>query len=182
MKKILLHACCAPCASYPIQKLLQEDIAPVVFFYNPNIFPQKEYEIRRNELEKYCAKLNIEYFEGKYETEKYYKAIKGLELEKEKGKRCDKCFYLRLKETANKAHALNIDSFTTTLTISPHKDSNQIFKIAKLVEDETGVEFVPYNFKKQDGFKISRQIVKENNMYIQQYCGCEFSINKKKAD
>lgn len=178
MKKILLHACCAPCASYPIQKLLNEDIVPVVFFYNPNIFPLKEYQIRQDELKNYCAKLNVEYFEGVYDIKNYYETIKGLEKEPEKGKRCERCFYLRLVQSAKKALELNIDSFTTTLTISPHKDSNQIFKIGNIVQQETGVEFLPYNFKKQNGFKISRQTVKENNMYIQQYCGCEFSIRK----
>ena len=87
MEKILLHACCAPCASYPISKLLAQDIVPVVFFYNPNIYPLKEYEIRRDELRKYCKKLNVEYIEGEYDIKEYYDIVKGLENEPEKGKR-----------------------------------------------------------------------------------------------
>jgi len=178
MNKIILHACCAPCASYPIQKLLKEGVEPVVFFYNPNIFPFSEYEIRRKELKNYCLNLNIKYLEEKYEIKEFYKATKGLEQEKEKGKRCEKCFYLRLYKTAQIAKKLNIAKFTTTLSVSPHKDSNQIFEVGKKIQKETGVEFLEYNFKKQEGFKISRQIAKENNMYFQQYCGCEFSIKK----
>ena len=95
MKKIILHACCAPCASYPIQKLKDDGFEPVVFFYNPNIFPFGEYEIRRVELEKYCEKNNIQYFEGKYEIKKFYESINGLENEPEKGARCSICFNLR---------------------------------------------------------------------------------------
>ncbi len=183
MKKILLHACCAPCASYPIQKLKLEGFDLTVFFYNPNIFPYREYLIRRNELKNYCEKQNIKYIEQEYEIKKYYEAIKGFENEKEKGKRCEKCFYLRLNKTAHKALELEIPYFTTTLSISPHKNSNQIFESAKEVlkdikqkyKKEINLEFLEYNFKKQDGFKISRSIAKENNMYAQTYCGCEFS-------
>ena len=80
MKKIILHACCAPCASYPIQKLKEDGFEPVVFFYNPNIFPSSEYEIRRVELEKYCKKIGVQYFDGNYEIKNFYEAIKGLEL------------------------------------------------------------------------------------------------------
>ena len=84
MKKIVLHACCAPCASYPIKKLIKDNYMPVVFFYNPNIFPYKEYEIRKNELKNYCIKNNIEYFEDKYDIKEFYNSTKGLENEPEK--------------------------------------------------------------------------------------------------
>lgn len=178
MKKIILHACCAPCAGYPIVKLAQDGYEPIVYFYNPNIYPFKEYEIRRNELREYCEKLNIPYFEGEYDIKEYYKVIKGLENEPEKGKRCEKCFELRLLKTAQFAISQGVKLFTTTLTISPHKNSNQIFQIAKFIQDKTNVEFKEFNFKKQDGFKISRAMAKENNMYAQSYCGCQFSIKK----
>jgi len=178
MKKIILHACCAPCASYPIRKLIEDDYKPVVFFYNPNIFPLKEYEIRRDELKNYCKKLDIEFFESDYEIKEFYNAVKGFENEPEKGLRCSKCFNLRLLKTAQFARLKGIDCFTTTLSVSPHKNSNQIFEEAKKIEALTGVNFIEYNFKKQDGFKISRMIARENNMYAQTYCGCEFSIRK----
>lgn len=176
MKKIILQACCAPCSTYPIQKLKEEGYEPVVFFYNPNIFPFEEYEIRRNELKNYCKKLNIEYLEEKYENEVFLDFVKGLETEPEKGKRCSKCFYLRLDKTAQIAIKNNIEYFTTTLTVSPHKDSNQIFEVGRIIAEKYKINFLEYNFKKQNGFKISRQIAKENNMYAQKYCGCQFSI------
>jgi len=175
MKKIILHACCAPCASYPIEKLKEDGFEPVVFFYNPNIFPSLEYEIRRVELEKYCKKIGVEYFEDEYEIKKFYEAIKGFENEPEKGKRCLICFNLRLDKTAEFAKKQEVQYFTTTLSVSPHKNSNQIFEQGRLIAQKHGVEFLEYNFKKQDGFKISRAIAKENNMYAQSYCGCEFS-------
>ena len=175
MKKIILHACCAPCASYPINKLIEDGFEPVVFFYNPNIFPSKEYDIRRVELEKYCAKIGVQYFEGEYQIKRFYEAVKGFEKEPEKGKRCSICFELRLDETAQFAISQKIEYFTTTLSVSPHKNSIQIFETGNGVAKKYGIKFLEYNFKKQDGFKISRQIAKENNMYAQTYCGCEFS-------
>ena len=175
MKKIILHACCAPCASYPIKKLIEDNFEPVVFFYNPNIFPSCEYETRRVELEKYCAKIGVQYFEGEYEIKRFYEAIKGFENEPEKGKRCSICFDLRLDKTAQFAISQKIERFTTTLSVSPHKNSNQIFEQGRIVAKKYGVEFLEYNFKKQDGFKISRAIARENNMYAQTYCGCKSS-------
>ena len=177
MKKIILHACCAPCASYPIKKLQEDGFRPVVFFYNPNIFPYKEYEIRRKELQNYCQKNNFEYFEKNYDIKTFYISIKGLEQEPEKGKRCSICFKIRLEETAKLAKKLNIDNFTTTLSVSPHKNSIQIFEEGNSIAGRYGLNFLEYNFKKQDGYKISRQIAKENNMYTQSYCGCQFSID-----
>ena len=176
MKKIILHACCAPCASYPLIKLMSDNYKPVVFFYNPNIYPFKEYKIRKNELENYCKNINVDFFDGEYDIKTFYDSIKGLENEPEKGKRCSVCFYIRLLKTAQFAKDNCIDCFTTTLSVSPHKNSLQIFECAKKVENETGISFIEYNFKKNDGFKISRDIAKQNNMYAQSYCGCEFSI------
>ncbi len=175
MKKIILHACCAPCASYPLQKLKEDNFEVIVYFYNPNIFPSEEYEIRRVELQNYCKKLGVEFFEGDYDIKTFYQKIKGLENEPEKGKRCSVCFNLRLLKTAQFALLKGVDCFTTTLSVSPHKNSNQIFEQGRLIQNQTGVNFLEYNFKKQDGFKISRQIARMNNMYSQTYCGCEFS-------
>ena len=175
MEKVLLHACCAPCASYPIKKLIEDGYEPVIFFYNPNIFPLNEYNIRRVELQKYCEKIDVQYIEGKYEIKEFYEKIKGYEKEPEKGKRCSICFDLRLEKTALLAQKMGLKYFTTTLSVSPHKNSNQIFEAGRAVALKNGVEFLEYNFKKQNGFKISRAIAKENNMYTQKYCGCKFS-------
>ena len=176
MKKIVLHACCAPCASYPIRKLIEDNYKPVVFFYNPNIYPYKEYEKRRDELQNYCKKLKIEFFEEDYDENEFLKITKGFEKEPEKGMRCSICFNLRLKKTAEFAKSQNIDCYTTTLTVSPHKNSKQIFIEGEKASKESKVEFIKYDFKKQDGFKISRQIARENNMYAQTYCGCRYSM------
>ena len=175
-KKILLHACCAPCASYPIQKLIEDNYEPVVFFYNPNIYPQKEYDIRKNELENYCKEKNIQFIENNYDTNIFYDTIKGFEKEPEKGNRCELCFELRLNKTAQIAKELNIPCFTTTLSVSPHKNTEQIFKAGKTAQNLYNIEFIEYNFKKQNGFKISREIAKKYNMYAQNYCGCIFSM------
>ena len=125
--KIILHACCAVCATYPIDLLKKEGYIPIVYFDNPNIYPFEEYEIRRAELVNYCKKYDIEYCQNKYENEVWDDFVKGLENEPEKGLRCQKCFYYRLKNTAQFAIEKKIKFFTTTLTISPHKKSLDIF-------------------------------------------------------
>ena len=176
MKKIILHACCAPCASYPIELLTKDNYKPVVFFYNPNIFPFSEYKIRKNELEKYCKKIGVDFYEGNYDIKKFFDFAKEYKNEPEKGARCSLCFNLRLQRTAEFAKENNIEYFTTTLTVSPHKSSKQIFEQANIVSLSSGIHFINYDFKKQDGFKISRQIARENNMYAQKYCGCLYSI------
>ncbi len=181
MEKIILHACCAPCASYPIKKLIEDNYEPVVFFYNPNIFPLNEYVTRRDEIKEYCKREGIEFFEAPYEIKEFYEISNGLENEPEKGKRCEKCFYLRLKKTAEFAKEKNIQFFTTSLTVSPHKDFSQIKAQGDIIAKEFNLKYMDYNFKKQDGFKKSREIAKENNMYFQKYCGCEFSIQENPA-
>ncbi len=179
--KILIHCCCAPCASYPLQKLQQDGFEPIIYFYNPNIYPVEEYNIRKNELKNYAGELGIVFIDEDYENEIFSQNIKGYENEPEKGARCSICFYLRLDKTAKKALELNIKYFTTTLSVSPHKNSAQIFEQGRKVQQKMAeklydVEFLEYNFKKQDGFKISRQIANQNNMYAQKYCGCKYSM------
>lgn len=182
MKKVILHACCAPCASYPIKKLIDDSYKPVIFFYNPNIYPSEEYIIRRDEIKNYCTKLGIEFYEGEYDVKKYYDFISGFENEPEGGRRCEKCFYLRLYKTAEFAKKIGVKYFTTSLSVSPHKNFEQIKTQGVLIADKFGLTFLEYNFKKQDGFKISRQIAKENNMYFQNYCGCKFSFKKSQEN
>lgn len=161
--------------AYPI-KLLESDYEPIVWFFNPNIFPEKEYEIRRDELIKYCEKNKIKYIVETYEPQEWYDYIKGLENEPEKGKRCDKCFEFRLFRAAEKASELNLNIFTTTLTVSPHKVSKNVFAVAQKAALKYNIEFLEQDFKKQDGFKKTMEIAKENDFYRQQYCGCEYSI------
>jgi len=177
-KKILVHCCCAVCFGYPSQFLKMLGYIPVAYFFNPNIHPQEEHERRAEELRKYCKKYGFELYEEKFEPELFYEKVKGLEDEPEKGLRCNKCFELRLEKTAQKAKELNIKRFTTTLTVSPHKISDNIFKEGFKAAEKTGVNFSDFNFKKNNGFNITQQIAKFNNMYKQTYCGCKFSVRK----
>ena len=176
--KIILHACCAVCATYPIELLKKEGYYPIIYFDNSNIYPYEEYEIRKNELVNYCKKYNIEYYQNKYDNENWENFIKGLENEPEKGLRCQKCFYYRLKNTANFAIDKKIKFFTTTLTISPHKRSLDIFKAGKKVQNEfeNKIEFLKFDFKKQNGYLISTKNAKLEGFYRQNYCGCKYSI------
>lgn len=176
MKQVLLHACCAVCSAYPINYLKEEGYEPIVYFYNPNIYPYEEHQRRLNELIEYSKKENFKLIIEDYSPKDFTNISIGLETEPEKGKRCEKCYFLRLHKTAEKAQELNLEYFTTALSISPHKISKKIFQAAKEAENLCNVKFLPYDFKKRDGFKITQQIAKKNNMYRQAYCGCIFSI------
>ncbi len=175
--KILLHACCAVCMAYPIS-LLKEDYEPIVFFFNPNIYPMQEHDRRKDELVKYCNTMGYEYIVESYASDGWYKYIIGYENEPEKGQRCNKCFEYRLERTAQKAKELGIDYFTTTLSVSPHKVSKNIFDAGKIVAEKYNLRFQAFDFKKQNGFLKTMQIAKDNNFYRQQYCGCEYSVRK----
>lgn len=181
-QKILLHSCCAPCSTAVIERLKDEfDI--VIFYYNPNIYPEEEYLKRKNEEIKYINHLNetdkelsISMLDCDYESEKFYEKTKGYENEREGGARCALCFRLRLEETAQKAKELGFDIFGTTLTVSPHKNAELINSIGFAIEKEFGIKFLVSNFKKQNGYKRSVELSKENNIYRQNYCGCEFAL------
>ncbi len=176
-EKLLLHACCAVCAAHPFD-LLNENFDTTIYFFNPNIYPEKEYLIRRDELINYCEQNEYKYIVEEYEHDRWLEYIKGFESEPEKGARCDKCFDFRLLKTAQKANSLGIKNFTTTLTVSPHKISKNVFASGQKAAQLYGLNFLEYDFKKQDGFLKTMQIAKKNAFYRQQYCGCEFSIRK----
>lgn len=178
--KIILHACCAICSGYPVSYLKDAGYQPVVYFYNPNIFPQEEY-VRRYEAQKIlCEHLGCELVEGEYEPEKYYEFVKGLEYEPEKGKRCDKCFELRLRKTAEFAKSVGIDTFTTSIVISPHKNYDKLTFLGQKIAEEYGLKYLPVNFRKNDGFLKTNKISKELGLYRQNYCGCKFAMRAGK--
>ncbi len=186
-KKILLHSCCAPCSSAVIERLVDEfDIT--ILYYNPNIYPEEEYLKRKNEEIKYLKILkekkvaDISLLDHDYEAEMFYSAVKGLENEREGGARCAVCFRLRLFETAKLAKQNGFDVFGTTLTVSPHKNAELINLIGKQIENELGIEFLVSNFKKQNGYKRSTELAKKNNLYRQNYCGCEFALKQQMAE
>ncbi len=187
-QKILLHSCCAPCSTAVIERL-KEDFDIVIIYYNPNIYPEDEYIKRKNEEIKYINHLNeidkenlISMLDCDYESEKFYAATKGFENEREGGARCAICFKLRLEETAKKAKELGFDLFGTTLTVSPHKNAELINSIGLGIEKEIGVKFLVSNFKKNNGYKRSVELSKENNIYRQNYCGCEFALKIQKLE
>ena len=149
---------------------------PVLYFFNPNIFPQEEYEKRLNELINYTRKKNVELIIDRHDSENWYNAISGLENEPEKWKRCHRCFEYRLLFTVLKAFKLEYEYFTTTLTVSPHKQSKVIFEVAQELAKKYELTFLDIDFKKQDGFLKTMKIAKEEGFYRQNYCGCEFSM------
>jgi len=174
-KKILLHACCAICSAHPIELLKNLGYEVVVYFYNPNIFPFEEYQRRLEAQKTLCKHFNVELIVGDYEPQVYYDYVRGFEICPEKGARCELCFNLRLVESARKARDLNIDLFTTSIVISPHKNYNLLTQIGEKIAEREGVEYLAVDFKKKDGFLNTNRISKELGLYRQNYCGCEFS-------
>ncbi|MDD5668754.1 MAG: epoxyqueuosine reductase QueH [Candidatus Omnitrophica bacterium] len=174
-KSILLHMCCGVCAAASIEKLKHQGFSVIGFFYNPNIHPEDEY-IRRLEAAKQTAMiLSIPLLEGSYDTCGWMAAVKGLEQEPEgTGSRCGVCFRQRLEETHRKMKAESISCFTTTLSISPHKNAALINRIGSEIGNES---FIPFDFKKEDGFKKTLDFSRVHSLYRQRYCGCVFSLN-----
>ncbi len=174
MKKILVHMCCAPCASYSGKKLMLEGYEVILFFSNSNIFPEDEYTRRLEAGKKLSGIYKTELLEDDYRHDLWLKAVYGYEDEPEKGKRCKKCFEYNLKRTSDAADKLNIPYFTTTLTISPHKKSKDIFRAGSRFK-----KYLPFDFKKENGFLKSMEFSKKYSLYRQNYCGCEFSLNSQ---
>ena len=173
--KVLLHACCAPCSSAIVEWLVAHTIEPVIFYFNPNIYPLEEYEIRKSESKRHAESLGIKWIDFDYDHEAWLQAVCGLENEPERGKRCEACFYYRLAATARKAQELGIPFFATTLASSRWKNLDQINAAGKAAE-LPGVQFWDQNWRK-DGLQERRnQLLKEYDFYNQTYCGCEFSM------
>ena len=175
--KILLHACCAICSGYPITLLKDMGYEVIVYYYNPNIYPESEYKKRLEAEQTLCKYLGVELIEGEYNPEEFYEAAKGFENEPEKGARCDKCFALRLSKTAELAKKLGIKEFTTSIVISPHKNFQKLTEIGGKIAEEQNLEYKAIDFKKHDGFLKSNKLAKELNLYRQNYCGCKFALN-----
>ncbi|NDV47415.1 diacylglucosamine hydrolase [Paludibacter sp. 221] len=178
-KKVLLHTCCAPCSAAIIEWLLNNGMEPVLFYYNPNIYPDNEYEIRKNECTKYVNKLNIKIIDADYNHKDWRKSISGLENEPERGKRCLQCFKLRLYETARYASELEIKLFATTLASSRWKDLKQISEAGMWAASQfQNTEFWDKNWRKEGLSERRKELLLQNGFYNQNYCGCEFSIKK----
>jgi predicted adenine nucleotide alpha hydrolase (AANH) superfamily ATPase len=172
--RLLLHVCCAPCCTYPITAL-QDEFDVELFFYNPNIQPEEEYKARLDEAGKYTEKIGIGFHEAPYEVDAWFRATSGLQGEPEGGDRCEICYRMRLGKTAQFAAANGFDYFATTLSISPHKDSDMINMLGGMIADMYALKFYSADFKKNDGFKKSAMMSKEAGLYRQNYCGCKYS-------
>ena len=177
-KTLLLHACCAPCSSYVLEYLSEYfDIS--VFYYNPNIAPYAEYEKRIFELKRLMKEMPLSgktaFIDGKYEPERFVDITKGLETMEEGGERCFKCYRMRMEEAAKAALEKDFDYFTTTLSISPHKNAEKINEIGQELEQKYKVKYLCADFKKRDGYKRSIQLSREYGLYRQNYCGCIYS-------
>ena len=186
---VLLHTCCAPCSSAIIEALLQNGITPIIYYCNPNIYPQQEYEIRKNECTRYARALGLEIVDADYDHENWLEQMAGLENEPERGGRCLKCFKIRLLRTAEYARQRGIKVITTTLASSRWKSLDQINEAGLWACDAVrlGVEAVPpkneviwwnQNWRKGGLQERRLQILKEYDFYNQLYCGCEFSMRK----
>ncbi len=174
MKKMLLHSCCAPCSTAVID-VLKDDYQLTIFYYNPNIDTDEEYRHRLEEQKRYCHMLGIEVIEEGHNSEDFLSKVVGLEDQPEGGARCPVCFKLRLARTAQRAKKDGFDCFGTTLSVSPHKNADELNAVGKAVEKEEEIEFIEGNYKKKDGYKKSIILSKEFGLYRQNYCGCKFS-------
>jgi len=178
--RLLLHSCCAPCSSHCLM-VLNDYFNITIYFSNDNIYPEKEYYLRLEELKRFIAdlKLDIIVIDSGFCSSDYYNAIKGLEHLGEKSQRCYNCYKLRLEKTAKMAKELEFDFFTTTLSISPHKNERWINEIGYALENEFGVKYLYSNFKKENGYLNSIKLSNDYNLYRQDYCGCVFSLEER---
>ncbi|MGN0162351.1 MAG: epoxyqueuosine reductase QueH [Candidatus Ornithomonoglobus sp.] len=182
---LLLHACCAPCSSYVLE-YLNEYFDITVFFYNPNITEKTEYDKRAEEIKRLIASLphknEIKILYGKYDPESFLAMAKGMETLPEGGERCFKCYRLRLEEAARAAKNGGFDYFTTTLSISPHKNAQKLNEIGAELSAEYDVPYLFSDFKKKNGYKRSCELSAVYGLYRQSYCGCAFSKAAAMAD
>ena len=178
--RVLLHTCCAPCSSAIIECLMQHGVRPTIYYCNPNIYPVEEYRIRKDECTRYAESLGLDIIDADYNHEQWRCAIHGLEDEPERGRRCLQCFKLRLRDTARYAHEQGFAVITTTLASSRWKSLDQINAAGRLaVEPYPEVMWWDRNWRKGGLSERRIQIIKEYDFYNQQYCGCEYSMQRK---
>lgn len=176
-KKVLMHSCCAPCSGDLIERMVQSKIDFTIFFYNPNIHPTKEYEIRKQENIDFAQKYAIPFIDADYDTDNWFLRTKGMGKEPERGIRCTACFDMRFERTALYAHEHGYDIITSSLGISRWKDMNQINDCGiRAAQKYPNMTYWTYNWRKEGGSERMYQIAKRENMYKQEYCGCIFSL------
>ena len=179
---MLLHVCCAPCSSHVLEILAQE-YEITVYFYNPNITESSEYEKRYSELKRFVAEApfaeGVVPVDGGFDAESFFDMSRGMEELPERGARCYECYKMRLDESARYAKENGFDAFTTSLSISPHKNATWINEIGAMLQEKYNIDYMYSDFKKKNGYARSIQLSKEYNLYRQNYCGCVFSKKEK---
>ena len=178
MKKVLLHICCGICALACIEKLKQEGFYVEGFFFNPNIHPFEEYQRRKQALKSPTSIFDIKIHEGLYSDKEWFMLCAPFAREPEGGLRCQHCYKIRLDVAYQFAREKNFDYFTTTLTISPHKNSDMVFNVGNEINPD---KFLAIDFKKNNGFKRTQELSKVHNLYRQNYCGCIYSFNNRRT-
>ena len=176
--RLLVQCCCAPCSSH-VLSLLAQGYACTAFFYNPNIMPQQEHALRLQQMQVLLAQCpdcaGIDLAVPEYQPQEFLDAVRGLEQLPEGGQRCTACYTLRLQKTAEAAAAGGYDAFTTTLSVSPHKDAARLNELGRQLAEQYGVAYVEADFKKNEGYKRSIALSAQYGLYRQDYCGCPFS-------
>lgn len=175
-KKLLLHSCCAPCAGEIMEAMAASDIDTTIFFYNPNIHPVEEYELRKEENVRFAQKLDMPIIDADYDRDDWFKRTKGQENEPERGKRCTTCFDMRFERTARYASENNFDIISSTLGISRWKDMNQINDSGARSSKLHNVPYWDFNWRKKGGSSRMLELSKKENFYQQEYCGCVYSL------
>lgn len=179
-EKLLLASCCAPCSVGVIERLKEQGVDFTVLFYNPNIRPQEEYERRLNENKRVCREAGVPFVELAYEPAVWQEAVKGLENEPERGKRCSVCFRLRLAKAAQYAKENGFTHFTSVFGISRFKNFEQVCAAGKAVEKEWQIPYDTTNWRKNGGLEFAERLGREKNLYRQTYCGCRPRVVEKK--
>ncbi len=175
---LLLHICCAPCATHVID-LLREEFAITAFFYNPNIYPRRERHRRLQEARQLCKRLGVDFLAGDTDAGQWLRRMRGRRQDFEGGPHCSICFWIRLAHTADVAQNRDFDYFATTLTVSPHKDVTAVNRMGQKAGRGSRSKFYPADFKKQDGFQHSCRLSQEYGLYRQNYCGCVYSLGER---
>ena len=176
-KKLLLHSCCAPCACDIMLSLKESEIDYTIFFYNPNIHPKEEYEIRKEENIRYAEKLDVPFVDADYDKDNWFSRIKGFENEPERGHRCTLCFDMRFERSALYAKENGFNLFSSTLGISRWKDMNQINGSGTRAADKySDLEYWTFNWRKGGGSQRMIEVSKDESFYQQEYCGCVYSL------
>ncbi len=176
-QKLLLHSCCAPCAGEIMEAVAISNIETTVFFYNPNIHPQEEYEIRKDENKRFCEKLGFNFIDADYDKDNWFERIKGLENEPERGARCTQCFDMRFERSALYAKENGFKVYATTLGISRWKDMDQINSSGeKAANRYDEIKYWDFNWRKKGGAARMIEISKREQFYQQEYCGCVYSL------